>query len=73
MKRVLINFAHPAKGRSRINAALRAAVEGCSLCAPFDAASVGTMRVTRLMTWDWSATWRSSGRISISSRSDSGV
>lgn len=28
MKKILINFAHPAKGRSKINAALRAAVEG---------------------------------------------
>lgn len=28
MKKVLINFAHPAKARSKINSALRAAVEG---------------------------------------------
>ena len=28
MKKVLINFAHPAKARSLINRALRAAVEG---------------------------------------------
>lgn len=28
MKKILINFAHPAKGRSKINAELRSAVEG---------------------------------------------